>query len=81
MGSLEYPKFTCTLYRLDTDEAVDVTVEGMWQNADPSVGLEQGYLDDITITTSDDEELDIDEYHGGEDLIQTMTKEYRDEQL
>ena len=48
---------------------------------DSSVGLEYGYLCDITITSSNDEELDIDEYHGGEDLIQTMTKEYRDEQL
>ncbi len=81
MGSIEYPKFTCTLYHLDTDEAVDVTVEGMWEKADPSVGLEHGYLCDITITSSDDEELDIDEYYGGEDLIQTMTIEYRDEQL
>ena len=80
MGSLEYPKFTCTLYHVDTDEAVDVTVEGMWENADPSVGLEHGYLCDITITTTSGEALDVDEY-GGEDHIQQLTNDYREEEL
>jgi hypothetical protein len=72
--------FDAVLVHHETGMGEDTTVDGWWQNADPSVGLMHGYLEDFTITTSDDRELDVNEY-GGEDHLQQLADEYRREQI
>tara|TARA_R100001079_G_scaffold75269_1_gene40295 strand:- start:284 stop:523 length:240 start_codon:yes stop_codon:yes gene_type:complete len=74
-------KFDALLRHTETLEDIEVTVEGLWQPADPSVGIERGYLIDIEVMSiDDDEELDMDDY-GGEEVIQDLAVEYWEEEL
>lgn len=73
-------KFDALLRHTETLEDIQVTVEGLWESADPSVGIERGYLSDIEVMSIDDEELDMDDY-GGEEVIQDLAEDYRREQL
>tara|TARA_A100001515_G_scaffold120305_1_gene103208 strand:- start:53 stop:292 length:240 start_codon:yes stop_codon:yes gene_type:complete len=69
-------KFDALLRHTETLEDIEVTVEGLWEPADPSVGIERGYLSDIEVMSIDDEELDMDDY-GGEEVIQDLAEDYR----
>tara|TARA_R100000234_G_C4966829_1_gene164316 strand:- start:631 stop:918 length:288 start_codon:yes stop_codon:yes gene_type:complete len=72
--------FDALLFHTETHEPTEVLIEGLWEAADPSVGIESGYLNDIKVMSLDEGELDMDDY-GGEDVIQNLAVEYWEEEL
>ena len=70
--------FEDLVFHHETDEPVQVIIRGLWQKADAPAGCPQDYLDDITLLSLDEAELDIDHY-GGEDHIQELAAQYMED--